>query len=258
MNPHTLLRPALAPLMPWARRLAPLLVFTALAPVALPQQTGEPEALDRVIAVVNDRAILQSDLTTETHLAVLEPRGDGDPAETPQAALRRLISRTLIRQQIRQEDAQAALPADDEVAARIAEIRKDLPVCVRDICTSEAGWNAFLSRNGLTQHQVENYVRDRIETLRFIEERFRQGIRISQDEIEAYYHDTLLPQYQPGQTVPPLDQVSPRIQEILLQRQVNTLFSGWLDNLRKQGQVEVLDPSLEAAADDIGGGAGSQ
>jgi hypothetical protein len=45
--------------------------------------------------------------------------------------------------------------------------------------------------------------------------------------------------------VPPLDQVAPRIQEILLQQQVNTLFDGWLDNLRKQGEIEVLDPSLD-------------
>jgi hypothetical protein len=26
---------------------------------------------------------------------------------------------------------------------------------------------------------------------------------------------------------------------------VNTLFDGWLDNLRKQGEIEVLDPSLD-------------
>jgi hypothetical protein len=44
-----------------------------------------------------------------------------------------------------------------------------------------------------------------------------------------------------------LDQVAPRIQEILLQQQVNAMFDGWLDSLRKQGEVEILDPSLETA-----------
>jgi hypothetical protein len=38
--------------------------------------------------------------------------------------------------------------------------------------------------------------------------------------------------------------VAPRIEEILLQQQVNTLFDDWLANLRKEGDVEVLDPSL--------------
>jgi hypothetical protein len=56
-----------------------------------------------------------------------------------------------------------------------------------------------------------------------------------------------LPQYAPGVAVPDLDKVAPRIQEILLQRQVNILFDDWLKNLRKQGEVEVLDPALETS-----------
>jgi hypothetical protein len=56
-----------------------------------------------------------------------------------------------------------------------------------------------------------------------------------------------LPQYKPGEAVPTLDKVSPRIQEILLQQKVNVLFDDWLQNLRKQGDVQVLDPSLEPA-----------
>jgi len=96
------------------------------------------------------------------------------------------------------------------------------------------------------QH-VEAYARYRIEILNFIERRFRQGIQISQEQIAAYYRDTLLPQYKPGESVPTLDQVAPRIQEILLQQQVNQMFDTWLANLRQQGDVEVLDPSLETA-----------
>ena len=81
--------------------------------------------------------------------------------------------------------------------------------------------------------------------LGFIEIRFRQGIRISREETEAYYRDKLLPQYSNPSQAPPLSAVESRIQEILLEEQVNVLFSNWLDNLRKQGDVEVLDASLE-------------
>jgi hypothetical protein len=91
---------------------------------------------------------------------------------------------------------------------------------------------------------VESYLRYRLEILRFIERRFREDIRITPQEIETYYHDTLLPQYAPGEEIPTLDKVSPRIQEVLLQQKVNVLFGDWLDNLRKQGDVEVLDPAL--------------
>ena len=161
--------------------------------------------LDRVVAVVNNQAILASDVDDEMRLAVLDPGRAGLGVLTPQRALEQLISRALIQQQIRQEDAQAAEPSQTEVDARLAEIRKEVPACVHLNCASEEGWKAFLAAHGLTPERVESYLRYRIQILRFIEERFRQGIRIAPEEIETYYRETLLPQYAPGEAIPPLD-----------------------------------------------------
>ena len=172
---------------------------------------------------------------------------------TRQRALEQLISRALIEQQIRQEDARAAEPAPDEIAARLHEIRTVLPACVRANCASDPGWTAFLAQHSLTPQRVETYMRHRLEILRFIEQRFRQGIEISPQQISTYYSEILLPQYAPGESTPKLDQVSPRIQEILLEQQVNVLFDDWLDNLRKQGDVEILDSTLETGAAGAGG-----
>jgi hypothetical protein len=133
-----------------------------------------------------------------------------------------------------------------------------VPACIRQNCVTDAGWQAFLTAHGLTEGRVEAYLRHRLEILGFIERRFRQGISISQQEIETYYKETLLPQYAPGEAVPALDKVSPRIEEILLQKQVNALFDDWLKNLRKQGDVEVLDPSLEIPEAESAAGEGSQ
>jgi hypothetical protein len=146
---------------------------------------------------------------------------------------------------MRQEDIQAAEPAQSEVDARLKEIRAELPACVHANCASDAGWKAFLAAHGLTLELVEASLRYRLQILSFIELRFRQGISVSEPEIAAYYHDTLLPLYAKGEERPPLEKVAPRIQEILLQQKVNVLFDDWLRNLRTQGEVEVLDPSLE-------------
>jgi hypothetical protein len=207
-----------------------------------------PVVLDRVVAVVNNQAILSSDIDHEIRLSVLDPGRGGLGVLTPARALDQLIGRALIQQQIRQEDQQAAEPSQTEVNARLGEIRRELPACVRENCGSDAGWNAFLAAHELTEEGVDSYLRYRLEILRFIEQRFRQGISISPQEIAAYYHDTLLPQYAKGEAIPPLEKVSARIQEILLQQRVNALFDDWLNNLRKQGDVEVMDPSLEAPA----------
>jgi peptidyl-prolyl cis-trans isomerase SurA len=225
------------------------LVMAILPSVSLAQEAAEPAAstvvLDRVVAVVNNHAILSSDLDDEVRLSVLDPGRAGLGRLTRSLALEQLISRALIQQQIREEDEQAADPPQAEVDARLAELRQEIPACVRQNCASDAGWNAFLTAHRLTPERVQSYLRYRLEILRFIERRFRQGIRITPQEIETYYHDTLMPQYRQGDAIPTLDKVSPRIQEILLQQKVNILFDDWLKNLRKQGEVEVLDPALE-------------
>jgi hypothetical protein len=236
-----------------------LIAFGAASALGQTPAPAAPSAnvvvLDRVVAVVNNQAILASDVDEEVRLAVLDPGGAG-VVLAPQRALEQLISRALIQQQIRQEDAQAAEPSQAEVDARLAEIRKELPACIHCNCASEQGWNAFLASHGLTPKRVESYLRYRVQILRFIEQRFRQGIRITPEEIEKYYRETLLPQYATGETIPPLDEVAPRIEEILLERQVNVLFDDWLRNLRRQGNVEVLDPALEAPETPDGAGKG--
>lgn len=211
-------------------------------------QDTAPAVLDRVVAVVNNRAILASDIEDELRISVLDPNTAGRGALTPQRALQQLISRTIIQQQFREEDVQASEPSKEQIQDRLTELRKELPACVRENCVTEGGWAHFLAKNGLTQERVESYLRLRLEILGFIENRFRQGIRIPEEEVATYYQKTLLPQYPKGEATPDLKTVAPRIQEILLQQQVNVLFGAWLDNLRKQGDVEVLDPTLETAA----------
>ncbi len=216
------------------------------------QPTANAVVLDRVVAVVNRQVILQSDLEDEIQLSVLDPTVSGNAKDTRQEALDRLISRTLIQQQIQLENIPAPQPPVSEIQARLKGIRTDLPACVRANCSSDAGWSSFLAKHELSPARVEAYLRNRLEILSFIELRFRQGIRITPEEIEAYYRQTLLPQYPLGQTAPPLQQVSSRIEEILLQQRVNALFDNWLSNLRTQGQVQVLDPTLEHASADEG------
>jgi len=227
------------------------LVIMCVSLVAVHAQVNEKNpgaqsiTLDRVVAVVNRQTILASDVEQEMQVSILDPSRIQTQKETAGQALDRLISRMLIEQQIQQENVPTAPPTQAEIAARVQEIRTELPACIRADCQSNTGWDAFLASHDLLPARVESYLRNRAEILSFIELRFRQGIRITPDEIEAYYRGTLLPEYPTGQSAPPLQQVSARIEEILLQQRVTELFSSWLANLRSQGQIEVLDPALE-------------
>lgn len=228
-----------------------------LAVAGLANAEAPPDSsrvLDRIVAVVNNQAILESDVDLEIRLSVLDASRGGTGALTPAHALDQLISRELVQQQIGQENAQAAEISDEKVKSVTGDLRSELPACVHEKCASDAGWAAYLAAHGLTVARVDAYIRYREQMLVFIEQRFRQGIRVTPAEIEAYYHSTLLPQYAAGAQPPPLDKVSHRIQEILLEQQVNAMFDEWLRNLRKQGDVEILDPALEIP-ETSGGGA---
>jgi peptidyl-prolyl cis-trans isomerase SurA len=229
---------------------------TATAVPAAAKEDGATEQqLDRVIAVVNNQVILASDLDLEIRLIQLLPANDRNGIRrdsSPPKALERLTTRALIDQQILQEDPHGLEIAPRDLEASLTELRQDLPACKQRDCNSPAGWSAYLSTLGLTSERVADYWSHRMAVLKFIEERFRSGIRISPEEIQKYYGETLAPQYAKAADVPTLARVSPRIQEILLQQQVTALFNDWLKSLQDQGQVEILDSQLAAAVKQAG------
>ena len=204
---------------------------------------GGDVVLDRVVAVVNNQVVLESDLNVEIRLFRLLPINDRRDSSPPKA-LERLITRALIEQQILQEDPDGMEVEPAELEAGLTELKNTLPACKARDCSTAAGWKAYLATLDLTPEQVSAYWERRIALLRFIEQRFRAGIRIAPEDIQKYYDETLKPQYAKPEDAPPLDKISARIQEILLQQKVTALFNDWLTSLKEQGQIEVLDASL--------------
>ena len=207
-----------------------------------PAERGD--VVDRLVAIVNNDIILESDVEEEERFSKLYPyriTGGDTPREQ---ALARLIDRDLILEQVRTP--QADVP-DAEVTKEEDDLRKDLPACAKADCTSESGWKTFLEAAGFTEDELRARLRLRRQVLRFIEQRFRNGIRISDKQIEDFYTGTMLPQYQKEHaTAPPLSVLSARIEEVLLQQQVSALLDQWLKSLRENGSVRILKAGEEA------------
>ncbi|MGB8535284.1 MAG: peptidylprolyl isomerase [Acidobacteriaceae bacterium] len=197
--------------------------------------------LDHVVAVINGSVILESDVQEEVRYGVLQPFSVNPARNTPQRALQRLIDRALILQQI-QASQLAAPAAPEEVQQRLKELRAVIPECAQYHCQTEAGWQAFLKIHGLTEQEVEKHWIERMTVLSFIQSRFGSGVRVTPQEIADYYNKTLVPQLH-GQKPPPLASVSDRIQEILLQQRVSSLLLEWLQSLKSEGSVSILDPA---------------
>ena len=228
------------------------------AQTTTPASPSQPVALDSVIAIINGDVLLQSDLTDEMHLAAIQPFSVPPGENSERRAAQRLISRTLILQQIKAQGFTKDITEDD-VQKSLGELRSSIPVCVRYKCKTAEGWASFLKDHDLTPEEVDAHWRQRLLIIAFIDLRFRAGIRISKPEIEDYYKK-MAPQFEKEKIKPPpLASVSDRIEEILLQQHVNLLLQDWLKSLRDQGSVQILDPkygqSSGSADEDAGGGA---
>jgi hypothetical protein len=225
-----------------------------------PSAQPEPIVLDRVIAVINGDVLLESDVREEMRLAALQPITVRANQNNPVRAVQRLISRTLILRQMKGQQQINYSVTDDELKKSLMEVREQIPVCKTFDCATPEGWHNFLASNGLTEEEVEDRWRQRLEILKFIEARFGTSIRVTREDIQNYYQQSVVPVFQKeDQKAPTVDSVSPRIREILLQQQVNVQLREWLQSLREQGSVQILDPaygqSTGPADEDTGGGA---
>ena len=210
-----------------------------------PPVAGSVE-LDHVVAIVGSNVILQSDVVQEMHLSALEPLQVLPGQNTPANALRRLTDRTLILQQMKEQQQPVDTPAP-EVSKATQDLRKSIPDCEKFHCGTEQGWDYFLRINGLNPEMVDQRWSQRMAILRFIDLRFRSGIHIAPTQISTYYDKTLVPALEKNhETAPPLKDVSSRIQEVLLEQQVSGLFQDWLSSLHDEGNIRIVDATYNA------------
>jgi peptidyl-prolyl cis-trans isomerase SurA len=197
------------------------------------------EKLDSIVVTVDHHAITRSDVEQEARFIHLVD-GEKKPV-TPAdeiAALGRLIDRSLVANQVAVFGLTPVSKQD--IDARIAEMRKQIPEA-----ESDSDWHRLLQENDLTQDDVANRVSQEIQTLRFIDLRFRSEVRVGPRAEQTYYDTKFVPEMKKkGLNPPPLDQVQDQIEAILREERVNALIAEWLATLRNQSRIQAFDPSL--------------
>ena len=218
------------------RRFAILFCAVALLPAAAPARAGE--VLDRIVATVNGRIILQSDWEAALRFAALvDGRGfDQLSVDDRKAALDRLIDQELLKEQMGSSDVKQ--PSDEQVIQRVREVRKQYSQAM-----DEQGWQTILAQYGFSEDELKQRVAVQLELARLVDVRLRPGVDIDVQSIESYYNQELLPQLrQSGAKEVPLAEVSPKIKEILTEQKVNELLLAWLQNLRSGSDIQTEEP----------------
>lgn len=209
------------------------LIFACSALLALALNTHAGEIIDRIVASVNGRIILQSDWDDAVRYETFIDKRDltGVSAADRKATLDRLIDQELLREQMRSSDFARGTDEQD-VNLRMAQIRAQYAA------KSEAQWNEVLAEHHIEEEELERRVATQIDMLRLVDDRLRPTIQIDPKSIESYYQQSLLPQLRnSGAADVPLSDVTPKIKELLTQQKLDQLLTSWLQNLRATSQI---------------------
>ena len=95
------------------------------------------------------------------------------------------------------------------------------PVSMSD----QDGWDHFLADHGFTEASFFTRWKERMTVLSFIEDRFEMGVNIKPEQIQSYYENTLVPEYQRQHApTPKLEAISSQIRAVLSQQQISSLL----------------------------------
>src|SRR6185437_14222728 len=204
---------------------------------------AQPQVVDRMVAVVNKRVILQSELEQAARVEFLlqgKPIASLTQADTA-AVLEQLIDRSLLDQQI--VNPAMLDPSPEEIAAKVREVRQNFPG------QDDERWKNTLVAYGLTAQDLEEQLSSQARILRFVDLRFHALVRVEKDDIETYYQEKFLPDSRKrNAAAPALADVSDKIEQILVEQRIDTLLSDWLKTLRAQAHIETMLPAPSAPA----------
>jgi hypothetical protein len=185
---------------------------------------------DRVVAVVDEDPILDSDIDRAVVVAQLQPK----PGEAHRAFRRRVLD-DLIAQRLRFHEIDRfgieQVPVD-QIERQVAEVRAHFK--------DDATFRQKLKEVGLDETALRQLMARQLEVLAFVDERLGPQVFVSLEDISTYYRTVLTPQLQQQRLpVPPLEDVRDKIREVLRQQRLTDEIDRWTEELRRKANIAV-------------------
>ena len=205
----------------------------AAAPGA-PEHLESPAAarlIDRVVAVVDEDPILDSDIERVVRLGLLPAVAGESLADQRRRALDLAIEQKLRLHEVDRfgfEETPLAL-----VDRQLEETRSRF--------ASEEDFRSELVRLGLDEGSLRQLLARQLAVLGYVEERLGPRVFVSVDDIGRYYNEELLPELQrtatPAAEIPALETVRESIRAVLRERRLNDEIDRWTADLRRKADV---------------------
>jgi hypothetical protein len=186
--------------------------------------------LDRIAVIVGNHVIKSSDIDRDIRLTAFLNRAKAEyNPQTKKQSAERLIDQDLIRQEIASGNYRR--PAEAEVSTLETQLVRDR------FGGSETEFARALERSGITRPRLSTELLWQLTVLRFIDQRFRAGVFVSDGEVQKYVQErqTELRKQNPGATA---DVLEMKARELLESQQVDKNFADWLEEARKRTRIE--------------------
>ncbi len=143
------------------------------------------ETVDRIVAVINDSVITQSELNAAAiasdRLSPEEKKDAQKMAELKAGILDTIIEQKLVKQ------------ASDKAGIEVSE--KEIDNAVEEVkrqnSMPQEAFLLALAQNGLTLKEYREQVKEQIRQVKFIDKEFRSRITVPEDEIQDYYKQNI-------------------------------------------------------------------
>lgn len=195
-----------------------------------PRLQQDPKLRDRVLAVVDEEPILQSDLDRVIALGLAQRRANED-----ETVFRRRVLDQLIEERLRFHEMDRfgfeQVPVE-EIEAQVTEIRKSFP--------DDAAFQKALREQQMSLKDLRQLVARQLMVMTYVDEQLGPRVFVSLDDINNYYRTTFTSEMQRrGQTVPPVEDVRDDIRRVLREQRLNDAIEKWTEELRREADIQV-------------------
>ena len=203
-----------------------LVLFLILGATAATQA----EIIDRIAAIVDGRVITLSEVERWSTLRLLSPREGDTTVDYQRRTLDVMINMILQRRDAERFGVQQV--SDEAIQARIDSISAKY--------ASKDEFQARMRDVGLSEQELHDAVRVRLQLEAYVSERFAPLIFIPLEDIERYYESSWSQQRRAqGLDVPPLSEVREQIREMLRAEQLQREVDRWTEQLRNRANVDI-------------------
>jgi hypothetical protein len=197
--------------------------------------------VDRVAVVVGKRVVKTSDIDRDVRVSQFMNR---EPLKLNEVEKRKVADRLIDQELIRQEmmNGGYSQPSEQDVNTFLQQLQRDR------FRGSESQLRAALTTYGLTEDQLRTYLQWQLTVLRFIDQRFRPGVLVTDEDVKAYYdqHQAELEKAYPQDSS--LQALDAKIRETITGERINDSFDEWLKQTRSRTRIEYRDAAFREGA----------